>query len=119
MARKKAEVKTAATKAAMSNGEIVLALKAILAKNYKLNVDTESPELDTYTKAMLSNYYELPKMSDPVVALIRKALIAKGVVKSFKGKDSNLYDDELAEVVTEWQGTAKFNHESWEQILSI
>lgn len=116
MARKKAVKEVDTEIKVLTNEDIIVEIKQILEKFYHLSVG-EGTELDDKTKVRLASYYELPNMRTPMVALIKKALISKGIVKSFKGKEQQLYDSELAEVVTEWHGSTKFNHLAWQHLL--
>ena len=116
MAKKKAEKKVDSKVSKMTNEEIIIAIKEVLSSFYHLNVDN-SAELDSVTMTRLASYYELPNMRTPMVALIKKALISKGVAKSFSGKEKELYDSELADVVKAWHGSTKFNHLAWQHLL--
>lgn len=97
------------------NADIIRELKLAVYETYHLPV-TLDDQFDQFLTDMLRYYYEIPSHTNDVVRVIRKALREKGVAKDLK--ESNVYDEELENVLLKWQGDTKFDVVSWTRLLS-
>lgn len=95
--------------------DIILMLKDALIDEYKLPIE-KTPTMDQFTRDMLFSYYEIPGRRSKVVPVIRFALVTKGIAKDLPMTDE--YDGQLADIVMKWQGSTKFNNDSWQKLLS-